>query len=154
MTDLPADSRITSRTDGSTLTITVPLRRRRRWASWGGVASFAFLAVVCLAQGTLHRQLGWIAAGIAFLLIAAWQWAMLARQGTAVIEITPELLTLQHSGDAFSAMQWNRADVSVVRAERGALRIGGADAAAVLEGHDLNELHWLAEQIRKQWDID
>jgi len=155
MTDLPADSRITSRTDGSTLIITVPLRRRRRWASWGGVASFAFLAVVCLAQGMLRRQAGWIAAGLAFLLISAWQWGMLARWGTAVFEISPELLTIQQSGAASGRMQWSRADVAVVRAERGALRIGGAGASeALLEGHDLYELHWLAEQIRGQWEMD
>jgi hypothetical protein len=148
MTELPADSRITSRAVGSTLTITIPLARKSRWASWGGTASFAFLAVVCLAQGMLERRLGWTGAGIAFLVVGAWQGAMLARWGTAVIEISSDSMTILQSGRAPEQSRWNRSDVSEVRAETAGLRVG---ADTVLRGHNPHELQWLAEQIRRKW---
>jgi hypothetical protein len=154
MTELPADSRITSRADGSALIITIPFRRQHRLASWGGAASFGFLAIVCLAQGVLRGQLGWVAAGLGFLIIAAWQWALLARWGTAVIEISPDWMTIRQGGSAAGQNRWNRADVSEVRADAGALRIGGAGSSvAVLNGQDADELQWLAEQIRRQWSL-
>jgi hypothetical protein len=154
MNDLPADSRITSRADGSTLIIRIPFRRQHRWASWGGVASFAFLAVVCLAQGVLRRQLGWVAAGLGFVIVAAWQWALLARRGSAVIEISRNWLSIRQAGTGVGQSRWNRADVSEVRADAGALRIGGGGSSVeILNGQDADELRWLAEQIRRQWSL-
>jgi hypothetical protein len=149
MTDLPAQSRITSRTDGSTLIITIPLRRRGGCASWGGVAAFAFLAIVCMTQGMLARRLGWTAVGLVFLVIAAWQWAMLARWGTVVIEISPESMTLIQSGTA-GRSRWDRANVPRVRADTGGLRLA---ASIILPGHDPDELEWLADQIRRKWGM-
>jgi len=150
MTDLPADSRITSRTDGPNLIITIPLRRKSGCASWGGVASFAFLTIVCMTQGLLARRVGWTAAGLAFLVIAAWQWAMLARWGTVVIEITPDSMTLLQSGAAWAPTRWDRANVPHVRVEAGGLRVAGG---IILHGHDPEELEWLADQIRHRWGM-
>jgi hypothetical protein len=169
--ELPADSRITSRIDGRTLTITLAAAPRARpgclGPSFSAAAAFAFLAVTCIAQGIFSRNMLWTAIGLLFSLLAGWQLIalggnLLGRLPRTILEISPESLALTvPAGQSRRPTQWMRTDIVDLRVERQGksgryalcLLILDQPAVSILSGVDPAELRWIAGQIRNKWGL-
>jgi hypothetical protein len=160
--ELPPQSRISSRVDGSEISILIP---RSTGASGGCVpgslvVAFAFLAVTFTAQGLLTRNPLWSIGGLVFFLLTGWQ--ILARFGPALktpsqikLQISPEALTVT-TGSAEKPMsrRWTRSAISSIRAEPPMLNIyltGRDTPVCLLSDLDPAELEWIADQIRAKW---
>jgi hypothetical protein len=171
MADLPPQSRISCRIDGQVLSITLPRSSARvgcMGGNWAAAAVFAFLAVSCTAQGILGGNLLWTAAGFFFFLIAGWQ--LLALRGgifhapeSTKLEIGPDsLVKIGGPTDAPQRVQWPRSAITDIRVEprsssgSACLNLHLNDAPQVvclLSSSDADEMHWIAEQIRRKWKM-
>jgi hypothetical protein len=162
--ELPPQSRITSRVEGSEMTILIPRTARTLggWVPKGLSVTFAFLAVTFTAQGLITRNPRWSIGGLLFFLLAGWQ--LLARFGPALktpgqikLQITPEFLTTTiGSAEAPTSRHWPRSTISGVRAEPPTLNIyltSRDTPVCVLSDLEPAELLWIAEQIRITWGI-
>jgi hypothetical protein len=160
--ELPPQSRISSRIDGSEMTILIPrsARTARGWVPGGLAIAFAFLAVTFTAQGLLTRNPLWSIGGLLFFLLTGWQ--ILARFGPALktpsqikLQISPEILTATTgSSEAPMSRHWPRSAISSIRAEPPMLNIyltGRDTPVCLLSDLDPAELVWIADQIRVKW---
>jgi hypothetical protein len=165
MVELPPQSRISLRMDREGMTITIPKSSGKPRGSWGLVAIAAFLAVAFIAQGVLSGNHGWTGAGLLCFIVAAWQFMLLrgmpGNDGQTKLQITGEWLArIVGTDDAPQRLDWQRSSVSEVRVETDTESNRAGVCARfnnkqppvwlVFDG-DLQELEWIAEQIRIKW---
>jgi hypothetical protein len=148
-TELPPQSRISSRITGNDLVITIP--RRTLGASASGFAvAMAFLGIVFCVQGILTHNDLWSLGGIFLFLLAALAFANRIRtamksRGEIRLQITPESLAITPN-----PRQWKRSDIDAIRAEPPMLNLYLTAQPApicLLSDLDAAELQWLADQI-------
>jgi hypothetical protein len=168
MSELPPQSRVTSRIDGEVLSISIPRSSARLGCiggSWSLAAVFGFLTVCSFAQGVFGGNASWTAAGFFFFLMTGWQLlalrgGLLRASGTIRIEVGPESLS-KVSGPGASPYRrsWLRAVIIGVRVEPksgsgpASLNLQLRDESAVISlcsCDDPEELEWIADQIRRR----
>jgi hypothetical protein len=162
LTELPPQSRISSRIDGSEMTILIPRSARIAggWIPTGLMIAFGFLAVTCTAQGVLTQNPRWFIAGLFFFVLAGWQLLahlgpMLKTPSQIKLQITQEFLTATiGSAEAQTSRHWPRSTISSIRAEPPKLNIyltSRDTPVCILSDLEPAELLWIAEQIRVRW---
>jgi len=162
--ELPPQSRISSRINGSEMTILIPRSIRGSGGCVPGslAVAFAFLGVTFTAQGLLTRNPLWSIGGLLFFLLTGWQ--LLARFGPSLktprqisLKITPETLTaLTGSPESPMSRHWPRSTIIRIRAEPPKLNlylIGRDTPVCLLSDLDPAELEWIADQIRVKWAL-
>jgi hypothetical protein len=156
---LPAQSRISSRSEGNELIITIP----RGSAASGGclptgfTAAFAFLGVTFTAQGLLTRKPAWSFFGLLFFVLAGLQLIFrfsrgMKSAGSTTLRITPELLTMT----AATRRQWPRSTITAVKADPPSLHLyisGQLAPEMILSDLDPDELQWIADQLNRKWNF-
>jgi len=156
---LPAQSRISSRSEGNELIITIPrgAAASRGCVPTGFTVAFAFLGVTFIAQGLLSRKPAWSSFGLLFFLLMGLQLMFrfsrgMKSTGSTTLRITPEMLTM--TGDI--RRQWSRSTITAVKAEPPSLHLyisGQLAPDMILSNLDPDELQWIAEQLSRKWNF-
>jgi hypothetical protein len=158
--ELPPQSRISSRIDGSEMTLLIP-RANRRQIPGGWTAAFGFLAITFTAQGFLSGNRLWSAGGFLFFLLTACQLlfrlgSSLRNSGEIKLQITPDVLTaITGPAEAPMHRHWPRSAISSIRAEPPKLNLYLASrqpSVCLLSGLDPAELAWISDQIHRKWN--
>jgi hypothetical protein len=156
---LPAQSRISSRSDGNELIITIPRgsTASRGCVPTGFTAAFAFLGVTFTAQGLLTRKTSWSFFGLLFFLLMGLQLMLrfsrgMNSAGSTMLRITPEMLTMTTN----TRRQWPRSTITAVKADPPSLHLyisGQLAPEMILSNLDPDELQWIAGQINRKWNF-
>jgi hypothetical protein len=167
MVELPPQSRISLRIDREGTTITIPKSSGKPRGSWGVAAGAAFLTVTLVAQGVLSGNHAWTGAGLLCFIVAAWQFmlrrGMPGNDANTRLQISGERLArIMGPENAQQRQDWQRASVSEVRVETDAQtnQLGlsmhfnkNQPPVWLVQDGDMQELEWIAEQIRIKWGM-